>query len=85
MTIYTDKIHINHGGTIAMVTVDMEQTYVFNSALDSYDDFFAVEIDNGVTVRRHFKDRTREPLLIFAASVFYMNSAALSDKYRIYN
>lgn len=84
MTIYTDKIHINYGGTIAMITIDVEQTESWAIARKSYEGFFAVEIDNGVIVRRYDKDVTRDPLLMFAASVFYMTSAALSDKFRIY-
>ena len=84
MTIYTDKIQINCGGTTALIVLDMEQTDVFKNAINRYDDFFAVEIDNGTTVRRYFKDGAREPLLIFAASAFYVTSATLTDKYSIY-
>ena len=84
MTIYTDKIHINLGGTTALIVLDKEQTDVFEIAAARYNEFFAVEIDNGVTVRRYFKDGTRDPLLIFAASAFYMTSDTLTDKFRIY-
>lgn len=84
MTVYTDKIHINCGGTIASITIDTEQTEFFNHARNEYKGFFAIDIDNEVTVRRYPENPSYSAILIFAASSFYVTTATLKEKFRIY-